>query len=95
MIDMRAREHRNVFLPNGMKPTRVTTDAQLIKAAPTDPEAFGELYGRHVAAVHAYWAFVFPEARSAASFTCTKRPSTSCKLAGITRLSTNHRSTPC
>jgi len=38
-----------------MKHTRaMTTDAQLIKAARTDPEAFGELYGRHVAAVHAY-----------------------------------------
>ncbi len=32
----------------------MTTDAQLIKAARTDSEAFGELYGRHVAAVHAY-----------------------------------------
>src|SRR6478672_6219441 len=51
---MRAEEHRNVFPPNGMKPTRVRTDAQLIKAARTDAEAFGELYGRHVAAVHAY-----------------------------------------
>lgn len=51
---MRAEEHRNVFPLNGMKPARVRTDAQLIKAARTDVEAFGELYGRHVAAVHAY-----------------------------------------
>ena len=52
---MRVREHRNVFLPNGMKPTRaMTTDAQLIKAARTDPDAFGELYRRHAAAVHAF-----------------------------------------
>jgi hypothetical protein len=34
---MRAREHRNVFPPNGMKPSRVRTDAQLIKAARTTP----------------------------------------------------------
>jgi GNAT superfamily N-acetyltransferase len=37
-----------------MKSTRVTTDAQLIKAARTDPEAFGELYGRHATAVHSF-----------------------------------------
>ena len=35
---------------------------------------------------------VFPEARSAASFTCTNRPSTSCTLAGITSLSINEKS---
>jgi hypothetical protein len=35
---MRA-EHRNVLPANGMKPTRVRTDAQLIKAERTDAEA--------------------------------------------------------
>jgi RNA polymerase sigma factor (sigma-70 family) len=32
----------------------MTTDAQLIKAARNDPEAFGTLYSRHAAAVHAF-----------------------------------------
>ena len=32
----------------------MTTDAQLIKAARTDPDAFGELYRRHADAVHAF-----------------------------------------
>ena len=52
---MRAYEQRNTFRLNGMKPTRaMTTDAQLIKAARTDPDAFGELYRRHAIAVHAF-----------------------------------------
>ena len=59
---MHAHEQRNVFRFNGMKPARaMTTDAQLIKAARTDAEAFGELYGRHVAAVHAYLRNRAPE----------------------------------
>jgi RNA polymerase sigma-70 factor (ECF subfamily) len=38
-----------------MKPTRaMTTDAQLIRAARTDPDAFGELYRRHAGVVHAF-----------------------------------------
>jgi hypothetical protein len=41
------------------------------------------------------WAFDLPEARSAAAFMCTNRPSTSWRVAGTTRLSTSHRSTPC
>jgi len=57
---MRAEKHRNVFPRNRMKPTRVRTDAQLIKAARIDAEAFGELYGRHVAAVHASEEFRLP-----------------------------------
>src|SRR2546421_573112 len=40
-------------------------------------------------------ALDIPEARSAAAFTCTNRPSTSCRLAGTTRLSTSQRSTSC
>ena len=33
----------------------MTTDAELIKAARSDPEAFGELYRRHAAAVHGWF----------------------------------------
>ena len=51
----RVQEQRNTFRLNGMKPTRaMTTDAQLIKAARTDADAFGELYRRHAGAVHAF-----------------------------------------
>src|SRR6266516_2673098 len=41
------------------------------------------------------WVFDFPEARSAAAFMCPNRPFTSCRLAGIMRLSTIHLSTSC
>jgi RNA polymerase sigma factor (sigma-70 family) len=52
---MRAHGQRNTFRLSGMKPTRaMTTDAQLIKAARTDADAFGELYRRHAGAVHAF-----------------------------------------
>ncbi len=31
------------------------TDAQLIRAARNDPDAFGEVYGRHVLAIHGFF----------------------------------------
>ncbi len=37
------------------------TDAQLIKAARTDPDAFGELYGRHAGVVLAFLQSRVPE----------------------------------
>src|SRR6266568_5001843 len=39
----------------------MTTDAELIKAARTDADAFGELYRRHVASVHAFLRSRAPE----------------------------------
>ena len=33
----------------------MTTDAELIKAAQRDPEAFGELYRRHATAVNRWF----------------------------------------
>jgi RNA polymerase sigma-70 factor (ECF subfamily) len=39
----------------------MTTDAQLIKAARTDPDAFGELYRRHAGVVHAFLQSRVPE----------------------------------
>jgi RNA polymerase sigma-70 factor (ECF subfamily) len=39
----------------------MTTDAQLIKAARTDPDAFGELYRRHAGVVHGFLQSRVPE----------------------------------
>jgi RNA polymerase sigma-70 factor (ECF subfamily) len=39
----------------------MTTDAELIRAARTDADAFGELYRRHVASVHAFLRSRAPE----------------------------------
>jgi hypothetical protein len=74
-----------------------THASQMPASVDEDGLEVGRLAAFHSAAEWrpSHWAFVFPEARSAASFTCRKRPSTSCRLAGMTRLSTNHMSTSC
>jgi RNA polymerase sigma factor (sigma-70 family) len=41
--------------------TSVTSDAQLILAARDDPDAFGELYRRHVRAVHRFVSLRVPQ----------------------------------
>jgi hypothetical protein len=42
--------------------SRQRTDAELLSDARRDPAAFGELYARHVAAVHEWFAHRLPTA---------------------------------
>jgi N-methylhydantoinase B/oxoprolinase/acetone carboxylase alpha subunit len=47
----------------------MTTDAQLVAAARKDPDAFAELYRRHVHAVHAFLCLLHEKTLSAAEAT--------------------------